>query len=128
MLHHFAEEVEEEGGAELTSEELMALVEDLGLVSQSTERGEGEGEEQREEEKEEVEEAKVRDQPWEPKAQWEDNNMRVKEGQAGGEGKKGKIWSFLEEKTRVSNEERAQASSSKPTPQQVPAFRSVSFL
>ena len=100
---------------ELMSEELEAIVQDLGQASQPSERGEGEGEEQREEESEEEEVAKISDQPWEPKAQWEDNNVRVGEGELVGEGRKGKIWSFLEEKTRVSNEERAQASS-KPTP------------
>ena len=116
------EDIEEEG-TELTSEELEAIVEDLGKASQSLERGEGEGEEQRVEKREEEDEGKVTAQPWEPKAQWEDNNVRVGERERAGERKKVKIWSFLEEKTRVSNEERAQASS-KHTPQQAPVFRS----
>ena len=61
------------------------------------------------------------EQPWEPKTQGEDN-MRKRQGQREKEGKKGKIWSFLEEKTRVSEEERAHAVGSKslssPPPQQ----------
>ena len=127
MFHCSTEEVEEEG-AELTSEELEAIVEDLGRASQSSERGEGEGEEQREDGKrdeEEEEDGNTRDTPWEPKAQWEDNNVRGRSG----ERKKGRIWSFLEEKTRVSNEERAQASTSSklPTPPQAPVFRFVEY-
>ena len=106
---------------ELTSEELDAIVQDLGQASQSSERGEGEGEEQKEDEKNEEE---VRDQPWEPKAQWEDSKVRA--GESTSDGKKVKIWSFLEEKTRVSNEERAQAS--KPSPQLTPVFKSVARL
>ena len=131
VFHCCTEEVEEEG-AELTSEELEAIVEDLGRASQSSERGEGEGEEQRDgkrdEEEEEEEEGDVKDIPWEPKAQWEDNNVKVGEG-GSGERKKGRIWSFLEEKTRVSNEERAQASTSSklPTPPRAPVFRSVKY-
>lgn len=54
-------------------------------------------------------------QPWEPKTQWEDN-MHM--GERGGEmeraGRKGKIFSFLEEKTRLSNEERELAVGNKP--------------
>lgn len=109
----------------MTSEDLEAMIQELsGQTSRASERGEGEGEEQRpddenetkenaanEENEVEEEESKIRDQPWEPKAQWEDNNVRMGEGETTeGNGRKMKIWSFLEEKTRVSNEERAQAS------------------
>jgi hypothetical protein len=44
--------------------------------------------------------------------------MSEGQGEVMGEGRKGKIWSFLEEKTRVSNEERALAVGSKAVPQQ----------
>lgn len=54
-------------------------------------------------------------QPWEPKTQWEDNmDERERGGEVERPGRKGKIWSFLEEKTRLSNEERELAVTSKP--------------
>ena len=83
--------------------DLESIVQELAMGGRPVEGGEGEG--------------PVNGQPWEPKAQWEDG-MSEGQGEVMGEGRKGKIWSFLEEKTRVSNEERALAVGSKAVPQQ----------
>ena len=105
LLYIVSEEGEEE--LELTSDDLEAIIQDMGL-----ERGEGEGM------------AEVSDQPWEPKTQWEDN-VKVGETERKRDGKKGKIWSFLEEKTRISTAERAQTGGSKSIspPAQPPVTR-----
>ena len=102
------------------SDDLDAVVQELRQGPRIImERGEGVGEAAGEKEEGGEPGEQANDEPWEPKAQWEDNMHRVEEKE--GEGRKpGKIWSFLEEKTRVSNEERAQAVVSKPAAQ---AFR-----
>ena len=116
----------EEEEPQLTSQDLESIVRELAMGGRPVEGGEGDRGEM---DGGEVEGA-VNGQPWEPKAQWEDS-MSGREGkvreeeEVRGEGKKGKIWSFLEEKTRVSNEERALAVGSKGVTQQqtAPVFK-----
>lgn len=102
---------------ELSSDDLDTIARDLGEGNQTMERGEGVGEVagDSEDAAESSEGGQVNEQPWEPKTQWEDDMKKEEEiSVLSDERKPGKIWSFLEEKTRISNEERAQAVSSKP--------------
>lgn len=117
--HGLEEESEEQ---QLTSEDMEIIVQELEHETDREGGGEGVGGREGEEEGVGMSGRQGNDQPWEPKTQWEDNiHQGEKEWDVGREGRKGKIWSFLEEKTRVSKQERELAVSSKAVAHQEPA-------